>query len=336
MRPLLLGIASGQGGLFARHQALSSGYTRREFEHMTRRRGGPWLRVRYGIYTERESWERLDESAQARLLDRAALISCDEGTVLSHSSAARALCLPLYDADDGEVHLTRLRIHDRILTGVEAGIKHHGGLLTDEEIQLVDGVPVTNAVRTTLDITSEFGYRAGLVTADAVLRSGVPKSELQAAVDRQPTHPHHAARQAVVADADGRAQTPIETLGRIIVKQMGITDVVPQQRFEFLDDADAFVDLYSPQLRHVFECDGKLKYRPQTNWRGEYLTAEEVVWLEKQREDLLRGRGLGVSRLIWADTWPQAFSRVSARLWREIKRQDAGGLFSTEGASAER
>ena len=138
----------------------------------------------------------------------------------------------------------------------------------------------------------------------------------------------------MVADADGRAETPIETLGRILVRAMGIVDVVPQHPFEFLDDPDAYVDLYSPRLRHVFECDGKVKYRQQTNWRGAPMTADDIVWLEKQREDRLRGRGLGVSRIIWADTHLEAFGRVSARLWREIRLQNAAGLVTAEGKPA--
>ena len=334
MRPALEHLAAQQAGLFARHQALSSGYTPKEFDRMTYRGGGPWVRVRYGIYTVRESWERLDPAAQARLLDRAALIACDSGTVLSHASAARALGLPLHDVHDDLVHVTRLRWHDRILTGVEAGIKHHGGLLDPAEIQVLQGVPITNAVRTALDVASEFGYRTGLVIADAVLHSGIAKPDLQAAADQRLSNPHHALVQAVVTDADGRAATPIESLCRLAVHRMGIHDVIPQREFTFIDAASAFVDLYSPYFNHVFECDGRLKYRNQVNDRGELLTAEDILWMEKQREDRLRGAGLGVSRFLWADTRPEAFDRVSRRVWREIRLQNAAGLFSPRGETA--
>jgi hypothetical protein len=333
MRPELNGLMASQGGLFARHQAMSAGYSRREFEWMTRR-GGPWIRVRYGIYAVREAWEPLDGSTHAKLRDRAALMVCDSGTVLSHSSAARVLGLPLCEADDGLTHVTRLRYHDRILTRIEAGIKHHGGRLEQDDIEEVDGVLVTQAGRTAIDVASEFGYRPGLVIADAVLHSGVSRAVLHAAVDRHPHDPRAMTRRAVVADADGRAETPIETLGRIIVKNMGIADVVLQQRFEFLDGSNAFADLYSPSLRHVFECDGRLKYQDQANWRGDSQTAQEILWLEKKREDRLRGRGVGVSRLTWSDTHAEAFGRVSACLWREIRAQNAAGLFGTDGQSA--
>lgn len=118
------------------------------------------------------------------------------------------------------------------------------------------------------------------------------------------------------------------------VKAIGVPDVEPQYPFEFLVSQDAYVDLFSPRLRHIFECDGKLKYRNQTNWRGDPLTAEDVVWLEKQREDRLRGRNLGFSRLVWSDTRPEAFGRVKARLWQEIRSQNAAGLFTVAGQPA--
>lgn len=195
MRPTLQAVAVEQGGLFARHEALSNGYTRKEFDRMTRGPGSPWVRVRYGIYTDRASWVQLDNSTQARLLDRAALLVCDSGTVLSHSSAARALHLPLYDVDDGLTHVTRLRLGGRMLTGIEAGIKHHGGELDDDEIEVIEGVSITNAVRTALDVASEFGYRAGLVVADAVLHRGVARIDLEAALERHPNHSRYATRR---------------------------------------------------------------------------------------------------------------------------------------------
>jgi hypothetical protein len=328
MLPTLRCHATAQSGLFARHQALTSGYSCKAFEQLTRR-GGPWVKVRYGVYTERAPWEEMDGLTRRCLVDRAGLLVCDLGTVLSHASAARAHRLPLYAADDGLVHVTRLRFHDRRLTRIVAGIKHHSGLLADEDIVEVDGVRVTSPARTVLDVTAEFGYLSGLVVADAVLRSGVPREALQATVDRQPHHPHVMTRRMVVAEADGRAETPIETLGRHVVKQMGISDVQPQQTVDLPDGSRAVVDLYSARLRHVFECDGKLKYRDQLDLRGKPMTARDVLVAEKRREDRLRGLNFGVSRMGWADVQPDAFARVSARVSLEIRSQDAAGLFSS-------
>jgi hypothetical protein len=324
MRGSLKGIAESQGGIFARHQALAAGYTTKEFEWLTRSKSGPWVKVRYGIYTPRDSWDGLSPDARQLRLDRAALLVCDEGTVLSHSSAARLLGLPLYDAEDGLTHVTRLRLGGRQLSRTQAGICHHSGRLYDDEIVLHQGIAVTSAARTTLDVTSRFGFRAGLVVADAVLRSGVPRANLEAGLLRYPNDQHAAVRRSVVAAADGRAESPLETLGRILLVSMGIADVEPQYEVEFPEGGVAFVDMFSPSLRHVFECDGKLKYRRQVNWKGEEVDAAQVVWDEKQREDKLRGCGYGVSRISWKDTMVERFGVANSRLWREIRLQHAG------------
>ncbi len=142
-----------------------------------------------------------------------------------------------------------------------------------------------------------------------------------AALDREP---HGPTIKAVAQFADGRAQTPIESLGRILLHDMGITDIVPQYVITFHDGSWAEGDLYSPGLNHLFECDGRLKYRAQVNLRGEPLTADDVVWLEKKREDKVRGLGTGCSRIYWVDVLAENFQRSSTRLWREVEQQRGG------------
>lgn len=53
MRSALQGVIVAQGGIFARQQALSHGFSPREF-NMRTRPGGSWIRVRYGVYTPRD------------------------------------------------------------------------------------------------------------------------------------------------------------------------------------------------------------------------------------------------------------------------------------------
>jgi hypothetical protein len=94
-----------------------------------------------------------------------------------------------------------------------------------------------------------------------------------------------------------------------------------QHVIAFAEGGRAECDIYSPGLNHVFECDGKVKYREQFDGYGNLITPEDVVWLEKGREDKIRGEGVGFSRLTWADVQPDSFSRTAARLRREIDRQ---------------
>ncbi|MGH3447207.1 MAG: hypothetical protein ACRDQA_19290 [Nocardioidaceae bacterium] len=325
MRSGLYGIISRQRGIFARHQAIACGYTKREFDAMTTPRTGPWVRVRYGVYADRKVWVGLSSDERLRLRDRAALLVCDEQTVLSHSSAARLLGLPVYDADDGLTHVTRPGQSQT--SRVQAGIKHHRTPLDPARIITLDGVRVTDPAKTTLGMAAEFGYRSGLVTADAALREGASRGDLLSLASAVTTEPHAPAMRAVAEAADGRAETPIETLGRILLVNMGITDLELQVVIALADDHSAVVDIYSRGLRHVFEADGRVKYQDQYDARGRLVTADDVVWFEKKREDLVRGTGAGCSRIVWPDVLVENFPRVSARLWQEISDQHGGRLW---------
>jgi hypothetical protein len=318
MRPGLDGIIEEQHGIFARWQAIGCGVTPREFDRLSRG-VGPWVKVRYGVYTTRERWSALSRDDRRRLRDRAALLVCDDDAVLSHTSAARALGLPLYAVDVDLSHVTRMGKTQS--SRVQAGVKHHVAALRAAEVISTEGLRVTRAERTVADLAREHGYLPGLVAADAALCRGSSLEQLQATALSMREWEGAPAINAVVSAANGGAQTPIETLGRVVLLRMGIDDLVLQHVIAFAEGGRAECDIYSPGLNHVFECDGKVKYREQFDGYGNLITPEDVIWLEKGREDKIRGEGVGFSRLTWADVQPDSFSRTAARLRREIDRQ---------------
>jgi predicted transcriptional regulator of viral defense system len=324
MRPGLEGITASQHGIFARWQAIGCGITPREFDRLSRR-GGPWIRVRYGVYTTREIWNSLDRRQRLILRDRAAALVCDDDAVLSHTSAARLLDLPLYGVEDEQLsHVTRRSAHQAGRT--QADVQHHLGVLDAEETCVIGGVRVTSLERTVLDLARDHGYLTGLVAADAALRAGASRPVLEGLANRLTTEPGRPRVHAVIEAADGGAETPIETLGRVTLLKMGIDDLELQHVVRFSGGGHAECDIYSKELHHVFECDGRIKYTEQFDRFGNLITPDEVVWLEKGREDRVRGEGLGFSRLTWADVQPDSFERTSSRLWREIGQQ--GGRHS--------
>ena len=68
--------------------------------------------------------------------------------------------------------------------------------------------------------------------------------------------------------------------------------------------------------RHVFEVDGRLKYRPD-NPSGR--DPEEVLWREKQRQDFISGFNLGVSRITHHDCHAGRHD-AERRLLREFRQ----------------
>ena len=87
-------LASAQGGLITRAQAIAAGYSERELRTLTGVHG-PWVIVRRGVYAERELWESLTGyGEQAGLRDRAVHLTMRTDHLMSHDSAARALGHP--------------------------------------------------------------------------------------------------------------------------------------------------------------------------------------------------------------------------------------------------
>ena len=134
MRPGLEGIIEEQHGIFARWQAIGCGVTPREFDRLSRG-VGPWVKVRYGVYTTRDRWTALSKEGRRALRDRAALLVCADDAVLSHSSAARAHGLPLYDVDEDLSHLTRMGTTQS--SRVQADVKHHVASLAATDVVAV-------------------------------------------------------------------------------------------------------------------------------------------------------------------------------------------------------
>ena len=323
MRGLLEATAWKQDGIFTRAQAIAGGLTSREFTTMTGATG-PWVRVRYGVYAERRRWQGLDDPARAHLRALGALLMCADDAVLSHSSAAAPNGLPLVDVTDGLTHLTRDGQHQSSRT--QAGVKHHVAALGPEQVLSGEWFAFTDPLRTVLDLSREFGYRTGLVAADAALRLGADNEQLLARADALSTEPHGPVFAAVAKAANGLSESPLETLGRTVLESMDITDLELQHRFDFDDGTFALGDMYSPEFDHLFECDGRLKYQDQYDDSGRLVLGTEILWKEKLRTDKVRGQGTGCSRIIWADTVPHNIERTRQRLWREIEQQHPGRL----------
>lgn len=321
----LQSIIESQHGIFARRQAIAAGIPPKVFDKIVGRPSSPWVRIRYGVYAERSHWMGLEAADRTRLVDRAALLVCDDGTILSHTSAARQWQLPLYRADDDHVHVTRTHDHERQLSRIVSGVHHHCARIAEWEVAVRDGLRLTSPGRTALDIGAQFGYLSGLVVADAALRRGVSRNELTQHLAMRDSDPRFPLLSRIVASADAGAETPIETLGREALIAVGIDDVVTQHKIILPGGAVAFTDLYSDRLHHVFECDGRIKYRNQVDFKGRPLSSDDVLWLEKRREDAIRSLGLGFSRLIWPDIQPEYYARLGDRVWREIRQQDAAG-----------
>ena len=113
--------------------------------------------------------------------------------------------------------------------------------------------------------------------------------------------------------ADGRAESPLETRGRL---RMVGADMAPddlQVEIRAGGRLVGVVDAWFEDSAVAVEFDGRIKYSDP--WRGR--SPEQVLWEEKQREDELRALDIRVVRIADADlgaTWWRTEERLHRML----------------------
>jgi hypothetical protein len=101
--------------------------------------------------------------------------------------------------------------------------------------------------------------------------------------------------------ADGRSESPGESLSRVRLHELGFPPPELQVEFTHHTGATDRVDFFWPEHGHIGECDGLAKYRDPLLRAGR--SPEQVVIDEKRREDRLRSQEPRFSRWEWADAY---------------------------------
>lgn len=151
----------------------------------------------------------------------------------------------------------------------------------------VDGLLVTDFERTVIDRGRYASLESALAAADAALHLGlIEQPDILSRVHGLPRR----ARGCKMAElatclADGRSESPLESLSRARMFQLGLP--MPKLQVKFYDAAGFIgrVDFFWPELGIVGEADGRLKFRVAGGLRGD--EAEEAVWRAKRRDDRL-------------------------------------------------
>lgn len=313
MNPDLRAVASTQGGLFTRKQAAASGSTEREIKTRTGARGD-WVIVRRGVYCERTLWEMASHDERYRLRVRAAVLVATKPAVISHASAAAHLQIPLSPHWTTLVHVTRPGV-----TGsrTEGGVKHHLAAYDASDLTEVRGLMCTGLARTAVDIARELGFTDGVIAADAALRLGATKPELDSALEQMWSWPYVTRARSAAEVADGGAQSIGETLLRLVLRELGIGE--PETQF-VVEEGGRRAEVDIRIRRHLFEFDGKVKYLGRDRGGVADVPPEQVLWEEKRREDWLRNHdgGFGMSRVVWSELLGRAREETKRRLLHEF------------------
>jgi hypothetical protein len=308
MDPVLKRICD-EYGVFLRQEAEELGYHDAILAKLIK--ADVFHRVRHGAYTLGEIWADLTDNERYGLLCRAAYRQSKTDVVLSHFSSANEWDCPLWDADKGEAHLTRI---DGKTGRREEGVRQHRGQLLEGDVEERNGLQVISATRTALELTTLTDVEHALVEIDDLLHRELTTPEKLVSRYELMSHwPDTLKTGLVLRLMDGRSESVGETRIRYLCWFQRLPTPIPN--YPIRDRYGRVihrVDLAWPQLGLFLEFDGKVKYQRFIR-EGESVT--DVVLREKQREELIcELTGWRCIRIIWADLYrpEQTAARIRA------------------------
>jgi hypothetical protein len=298
-----------------RRDAVVSGWSDDELGRSVR--AGELSRLRRGAYVD--SLLPAGGATRHRLLIRATLAGLRRPAVVSHQSAAVLHGLPLWDVPLDRVHVTR---RPRAWNDTSGVLRCHVARLRDDEVTEVDGLQVTDPIRTALDLARSLPHEAAVVALDAALHLGALSHDALRGrlFDIAGTPGSRSAARAVTA-ADGRSESVGESRSRVIMHRWKLAPSALQ--FEIRSGDGALVgrtDFAWESDRLVGEFDGRITY-------GRLLRPGQepgdAVFAEKRREDVIRDENWGVIRWVWAEL--RRPDRLAARIRRARERSSSRG-----------
>lgn len=306
VHPGLRSIAETRLGVFTSKEALAVGYRVEDIraELGTRR----WVRLRKGVYIAADDVPTTDARRRHLIDGLAVLLSLDEGPVLSHASAARAHDLIVPRAEPSDVRVTAV---DQWRRG--RGYRVARAALPADDVRPWWGFGTTSVARTIVDCAREWSLTHSVIAIDAAIQARkVDRAQLHRAVLAGTHRVGIAGAARALALADGRAESPLETRGRLAMLAAGLPR--PELQVEIHDGAGLIgrVDAWYEEAALAVEFDGRVKYTDPRD-----ASAADALWEEKRREDRLRDTGARVVRVVNDDlgpTWSRKVSRVRGLL----------------------
>jgi very-short-patch-repair endonuclease len=218
----------------------------------------------------------------------AAVLSCGEGAVVSHRSAAELL--GLWDKKAMLIDITSPRWAGRAIQGVRWHRVRYPG---EDEVTAVDGIPSTNPSRTLVDLAGSFGDYAlrGFVEQAAILRVlDVPQIDRILARGRRRGAPRlRAALDAWRGDADitPDVRTRLETRLLTALVEGGLPRPQCNRKMK-LEGRRIEVDFFWEEQRLAIETDGEETHGTRVAFQR-----------DRERDQRLVAAGFRTARITW-------------------------------------
>jgi hypothetical protein len=276
-------------------------------------RQGAIVPIGRGLYVSRTVSRQFATVPHSDHVLRSAAALADNGpeSVISHTSAALIHAIDLIGDRPADVTIT-CRSGGR--RGRRNGIHTYANAMPDEHIESKYGLRVTTPARTVLDLARTSSFAAGVVAADSAVRQGLTTvAELLHVAEpyRQRRGGDRAHR--VVIFADGLAESPLESLARVVFDEGALPPPELQVRVTGADDEFiGRVDFLWRKYKLIVEVDGAAKYDLDPR------RARAELW----RDKALRRAGYEVIHFSWAEITTQP-EHVIAAIWAALRARGA-------------
>ena len=296
MHPLLRATAERQLGVFTAADARRAGHEVHEIR--TRCDSGAWRRLGRGVYITAEDLAAAEQEGRRHRIECLAVLLHlgRPDTAVSSVSAARLWGLPVRRGAPPTVRLTDPGLWRR-------GRSFHMSRapLPSDHVTVSGPLRITTIPRTLVDCAREWDLDDAVVAMDAALLANRTTVAQLAEVAAAARHWRGAtAAQLAVRLADGRAESPLESRGRLRLVGAGLPPSALQVEIRTDGRLVGVVDAWYEDAAVAVEFDGKVKYTDP--WRNR--SPQRVLWEEKRREDELRALDIRVVRVVDRDVGP--------------------------------
>jgi hypothetical protein len=172
----------------------------------------------------------------------------------------------------------------------------------------------TSVARTLVDCAREWSLTDGVVAIDAAIHARkTTRGEMLRAVLAGTHRPGLAQAARAVNLSDGRAESPLETRGRLAMRASGLPRPELQVEIHGPGGFIGRVDAWYADAALAIEFDGQVKYTDPRH----ASSPGKVLWDEKRREDAMRALGVRFVRVVNEDLgapWPGTAARIGGLL----------------------
>lgn len=177
----------------------------------------------------------------------------------------------------------------------DARIRRHHSVIPEDQLEVVDGIPVTTLARTVVDCARALPAHRALVIADSAVRAGLREHDVHRCVESLRGGRGIRRARWLLTLVDGGSESPGETLTRLALIEAGLPRPVTQVPVHTAEGM-RYGDMGWPDRRVLVEFDGRVKYAD-----GHGSGGAAALIAEKRRQEAIEDAGWIVLRVMWED-----------------------------------